>query len=86
MIRAFVLLAFVASALGFAPVPMMRGARSSTGLEMALASGEKVIVIGVAADSGCGEYYGRLTKVFGGANVGPLGGGFDAGSWRPTLW
>ncbi len=84
MIRAFVLLVFVASALGFAPVPMMRGARSSTGLEMALASGEKVIVIGVAADSGCGKstFMRRLTKVFGGANVGPLGGGFDAGSWE----
>jgi phosphoribulokinase len=24
----------------------------------------------------------RLTGIFGGTNVGPLGGGFDAGSWE----
>jgi len=49
-----------------------------------LKDGEKVIVIGVAADSGCGKstFMRRLTKVFGGANVGPLGGGFSAGSWE----
>ena len=40
------------SAFGFAPVPMMRGARGATELSMALKDGEKVIVIGVAADSG----------------------------------
>jgi len=36
---------------------------------------EKVVVIGVAADSGCGKstFMRRLTKVFGGKNVGPLG-------------
>merc|ERR1712146_663950 len=49
-----------------------------------MGDGEKVIVIGVAGDSGCGKgtFMRRLTKVFGGENVGPLGGGFDAGSWE----
>jgi len=52
---------------------------------MKLGVDEKVIVIGVAADSGCGKstFMRRLTKVFGGANVGPLGGGFGApGGWE----
>merc|ERR1719224_436679 len=53
-------------------------------VNMALKDGEKVIVIGVAADSGCGKstFMRRLTNVFGGTNVGPLGGGFDKGSWE----
>jgi len=54
-------------------------------LSMKLGVDEKVIVIGVAADSGCGKstFMRRLTKVFGGKNVGPLGGGFDApGGWE----
>merc|ERR1719181_965263 len=43
-----------------------------------------VVLIGVAADSGCGKstFMRRLTGIFGGTNVGPLGGGFDAGSWE----
>lgn len=51
---------------------------------MKLAAGEKVCIIGVAADSGCGKstFMRRLTKVFGGENVGPLGGGFDKGGWE----
>lgn len=52
---------------------------------MKLGADEKVVVIGVAADSGCGKstFMRRLTKVFGGKNVGPLGGGFDApGGWE----
>ena len=52
---------------------------------MVLGVDEKVIVIGVAADSGCGKstFMRRLTKVFGGKNVGPLGGGFGApGGWE----
>ena len=51
---------------------------------MKLGEDEKVIVIGVAADSGCGKstFMRRLTKVFGGADVGPLGGGFDNGGWE----
>jgi len=49
-----------------------------------LGKDEKVVVIGVAADSGCGKstFMRRLTKVFGGADVGPLGGGFDNGGWE----
>jgi phosphoribulokinase len=45
---------------------------------MALAEGVKPIVIGVAADSGCGKstFMRRLTSIFGGDVVGPLGGGF----------
>jgi phosphoribulokinase len=88
MMRVVLLLAALMGAMGFAPMPMMRGAArgaaSKTELSMALKDGEKVIVIGVAADSGCGKstFMRRLTKVFGGANVGPLGGGFDAGSWE----
>jgi len=52
---------------------------------MKLGEDEKVIVIGVAADSGCGKstFMRRLTKVFGGKTVGPLGGGFGApGGWE----
>jgi phosphoribulokinase len=51
---------------------------------MALKEGEKPIVIGVAADSGCGKstFMRRLTNIFGGQRVGPLGGGFDNGGWE----
>merc|ERR1719409_544742 len=43
-----------------------------------------VVLIGVAADSGCGKstFMRRLTGIFGGTNVGPLGGGFDNGGWE----
>lgn len=46
---------------------------------------EPVVLIGVAADSGCGKstFMRRLTGIFGGTNVGPLGGGFDsADGWE----
>ncbi|KAG5186735.1 chloroplast phosphoribulokinase precursor [Tribonema minus] len=46
---------------------------------------EPVVVIGVAADSGCGKstFMRRLTNIFGGSTVGPLGGGFGApGGWE----
>jgi len=51
---------------------------------MALAEGVTPIVIGVAADSGCGKstFMRRLTSIFGGDVVGPLGGGFDNGGWE----
>lgn len=44
----------------------------------------QVVVIGVAADSGCGKstFMRRLTSIFGGDTVGPLGGGFDSGGWE----
>lgn len=50
----------------------------------ALGKDEPVVVIGVAADSGCGKstFMRRLTNVFGGADVGPLGGGFGKGGWE----
>merc|ERR1719506_1682444 len=53
-------------------------------LSMKLGEDEKVLIIGVAADSGCGKstFMRRLTKVFGGADVGPLGGGFGNGGWE----
>merc|ERR1711953_62515 len=50
----------------------------------ALGKDEPVVVIGVAADSGCGKstFMRRLTNVFGGESVGPLGGGFGNGGWE----
>jgi len=63
---------------------MRHSVSSSSTLNMALKEGEKPILIGVAADSGCGKstFMRRLTNIFGGEKVGPLGGGFDAGSWE----
>jgi len=52
---------------------------------MALKEGQTPIVIGVAADSGCGKstFMRRLTNIFGGDVVGPLGGGFGTeGGWE----
>jgi phosphoribulokinase len=80
-----------ASASAFAPTAFMpantlRAAApaSTSALNMALKEGEKPIVIGVAADSGCGKstFMRRLTSIFGGEGVGPLGGGFDNGGWE----
>ena len=62
-----------------------RSLRALHELAMKLGEDEKVVVIGVAADSGCGKstFMRRLTKVFGGSQVGPLGGGFGApGGWE----
>jgi phosphoribulokinase len=83
--RIFLLIvALLGAALGFAPRPIIIRSMRGADLSMALKAGEKVIVIGVAADSGCGKstFMRRLTKVFGGSNVGPLGGGFSSGSWE----
>lgn len=57
---------------------------SSSSLNMALAPGVVPIVIGVSADSGCGKstFMRRLTSIFGGESVGPLGGGHDNGGWE----
>ena len=89
MFRVILAVIAVSNVMGFVPfAPSMRAhrsmqkSRSSSGgecqLSMKLGVEEKVIVIGVAADSGCGKstFMRRLTKVFGGKNVGPLGGGF----------
>merc|ERR1719264_2454285 len=74
---------------GFVPstfMPSMKaGVQSSSSLQMSLADGQKPILIGVAADSGCGKstFMRRLTSIFGGDVVGPLGGGFGAeGGWE----
>merc|ERR1719203_1983835 len=65
-------------------MPARKMASSPSSLNMALKDGEKPIVIGVAADSGCGKstFMRRLTSTFGGEKVGPLGGGFDNGGWE----
>ena len=63
----------------------LRGPASSSSLQMALKEGQTPIVIGVAADSGCGKstFMRRLTNIFGGDVVGPLGGGFGTeGGWE----
>jgi phosphoribulokinase len=58
--------------------------RSNSVRTAALGKDEPVVVIGVAADSGCGKstFMRRLTNVFGGEQVGPLGGGFGNGGWE----
>jgi phosphoribulokinase len=58
--------------------------KSTSALDMALADGQTPIIIGVAADSGCGKstFMRRLTNIFGGDVVGPLGGGFSDGGWE----
>lgn len=76
------------SVAAFAPTAFMprnvAGPSSSSTLQMALKEGQTPIIIGVAADSGCGKstFMRRLTSIFGGDVVGPLGGGFEAGSWE----
>ena len=58
--------------------------QSTSTLNMALEKGQTPVIIGVAADSGCGKstFMRRLTSIFGGETVGPLGGGFDNGGWE----
>jgi phosphoribulokinase len=79
----------MASASAFAPSAFMpsslRAPSSGSSLNMALEKGQTPIIIGVAADSGCGKstFMRRLTSIFGGDVVGPLGGGFGApGGWE----
>jgi len=77
--------AAIASAFTFVPNKFRTSARvSPTDLSMALKPGQTPLIIGVAADSGCGKstFMRRLTNTFGGERVGPLGGGFDNGSWE----
>eukprot|EP01041_Mallomonas_annulata_P002269 gene2269-4418_t len=96
MIRALLSLAVVTTTVAFAPFGLTGFTRTSVlsnskqngngnGFYMKLGADEKVILIGVAADSGCGKstFMRRLTKVFGGKQVGPLGGGFGTpGGWE----
>jgi len=80
--------AMAVSTSAFAPsafMPRMQtNVQSGSQLNMALAEGQTPIVIGVAADSGCGKstFMRRLTNIFGGESVGPLGGGFGNGGWE----
>lgn len=71
------------SSTAFVPKTPMH-VQSSSSLNMALEAGVTPIVIGVAADSGCGKstFMRRLTSIFGGQVVGPLGGGFGNGGWE----
>lgn len=90
MLSLAVLSLLASSAMGFSPLfrpSMMKptSVMSRSELLMKLGVDEKVVIIGVAADSGCGKstFMRRLTKVFGGSNVGPLGGGFGTeGGWE----
>eukprot|EP00746_Dinoflagellata_sp_MGD_P074937 gnl/MRDRNA2_/MRDRNA2_30203_c0_seq1.p1 gnl/MRDRNA2_/MRDRNA2_30203_c0~~gnl/MRDRNA2_/MRDRNA2_30203_c0_seq1.p1 ORF type:complete len:463 (+),score=111.27 gnl/MRDRNA2_/MRDRNA2_30203_c0_seq1:72-1460(+) len=68
-----------ATSIGARANPSSRPVRTA-----ALGKDEPVVVIGVAADSGCGKstFMRRLTNVFGGEQVGPLGGGFGNGGWE----
>jgi phosphoribulokinase len=82
-------LTLIASATAFSSsafVPAnLRSSTSNVGaLNMALKDGQTPIIIGVAADSGCGKstFMRRLTNIFGGDVVGPLGGGFGNGGWE----
>merc|ERR1719326_2262813 len=80
--------ALLASASAFSPSAFMpqfaTKVQSSSSLNMALEEGVTPVIIGVAADSGCGKstFMRRLTNIFGGDVVGPLGGGFDNGGWE----
>lgn len=81
----FTFVAFLTATNAFlAPsAPKFRGYRHA--LMAKLGEDEKVVVIGVAADSGCGKstFMRRLTNVFGGDKCGPLGGGFGTeGGWE----
>jgi len=63
-----------------------KGRTSSKASTLSMKLGDKddpIVLIGVAADSGCGKstFMRRLVQNFGGGNVGPLGGGFPE-SWE----
>eukprot|EP00980_Cylindrotheca_fusiformis_P007793 scaffold1669_cov129-Cylindrotheca_fusiformis.AAC.4 len=81
-------LATLTTVAAFAPTAFVpknvAGPSTSSSLNMALQEGQIPIVIGVAADSGCGKstFMRRLTSIFGGDVVGPLGGGFGNGGWE----
>jgi phosphoribulokinase len=81
----FGVLAFVATASAFAPTAFKpAGLRGQSTTLDALKEGQTPVIIGVAADSGCGKstFMRRLTNIFGGDVVGPLGGGFGNGGWE----
>ena len=68
-------LATISAVAAFSPTSAFSGLRvaspiqsSASSLNMALEAGQTPIVIGVAADSGCGKstFMRRLTSIFGG--------------------
>lgn len=84
-----IIAALATSASAFSPTAFtgrtLHAPVSKSSLNMALQPGQVPIIIGVAADSGCGKstFMRRLTSIFGGDVVGPLGGGFGApGGWE----
>jgi phosphoribulokinase len=81
--RTVIALSTLAAVTGLV-APRLSARAPRTALEAKLGADEKVVVIGVAADSGCGKstFMRRLTNIFGGSRVGPLGGGFDDGGWE----
>ena len=78
------MLAVYTLSVSFAPGASVLPGSRVVSRNAALSMEVKPVVIGVAADSGCGKstFMRRLTNIFGGSRVGPLGGGFDAGSWE----
>ena len=86
MVRSLITLAFAGAAIAFTPLtgPRRLRSRARTAISAKLGVDESVLVVGVAADSGCGKstFMRRLTGMFGGSKVGPLGGGFDNGGWE----
>mmetsp|Transcript_11949 Transcript_11949/g.19809 ORF Transcript_11949/g.19809 Transcript_11949/m.19809 type:complete len:394 (-) Transcript_11949:96-1277(-) len=77
-------IALATGVTAFVPVSQVRAPATGSQLNMALPNGQVPLVIGVAADSGCGKstFMRRLTSIFGGDVVGPLGGGHDNGGWE----
>jgi len=85
MVNFSIVAAALTAATTTAFMPSSLRAAKSSSLQMALKDGETPIVIGLAADSGCGKstFMRRVTSTFGGDQCGPLGGGFGApGGWE----
>ena len=80
MVKLSIVAAALTAATTTAFMPSSLRAAKSSSLQMALKDGETPIVIGLAADSGCGKstFMRRVTSTFGGDQCGPLGGGFGA--------
>jgi len=88
LVLALALLAPVVTAFTVQRTPsFVRKHAGATTVSMALGDAdEPIVLIGVAADSGCGKstFMRRLVQNFGGSNVGPLGGGFGNGDGWET--
>jgi phosphoribulokinase len=75
---------FTPSKVEFKLSPVSRYQGRLHELKAKLAAGEQVVLIGVAADSGCGKstFMRRLTGMFGTDGTKFLGGGFGNGGWE----